>query len=64
MSCASGEAFSLGVSDGVVLRCEGAMEGASVGVMLKVESRVLLRGGFCAELRPAPCGMEECRGCV
>jgi len=68
MSWASGEAFSLGVSEGVVLRCDGAIEGARVGVMLKVDRRVLLRGGllllllllFC-EL--ALCGMEECRPC-
>jgi hypothetical protein len=46
MSWASGEAFSLGVSEGVVLRCDGAIEGARVGVMLKVDRRVLLRGGL------------------
>ena len=44
MSWASGLAFSLGVRLGVVLKCEGAMDGASVGVMLKVDMRVLLRG--------------------
>jgi hypothetical protein len=43
MSCASGEAFSDGVSDELVLRCDGALEGASVGVTLKVERRVEAR---------------------